>query len=125
MPSSPKVIEHKIELLVAGWDKLASGASFAGMTQAKFKAAVQPSLDIRAEIADLESQLAIALQKRGTVDQTSNAAIQLAVNAVKGDPNHGEDSALYGAIGYVRKSERKTGAARKKAAVNAVAGVPA
>jgi uncharacterized protein YeeX (DUF496 family) len=31
---------------------------------------------------------------------------------VKGDPNHGEDSPLYDALGYVRKSARKSGLTR-------------
>ena len=32
----------------------------------------------------------------------------------KGDPNFGEDCNLYDAMGYVRKSERKTGLSRTK-----------
>ncbi|MBA2593787.1 MAG: hypothetical protein M3495_08480 [Pseudomonadota bacterium] len=43
-----------------------------------------------------------------------------AVNAVRGDVEYGEDSAFYKALGYVPKSERKSGlrriAALKKAA---------
>jgi hypothetical protein len=36
------------------------------------------------------------------------------VNGVKGDPAFGEDSDLYETMGYVRKSERKSGLTRKK-----------
>ncbi len=36
------------------------------------------------------------------------------VNGVKGDPAFGEDCDLYEAMGYVRKSERKSGLSRKK-----------
>ncbi len=35
-------------------------------------------------------------------------------NNVVGDPNFGPDSALYEALGYVRKSDRKSGFTRKK-----------
>ena len=34
------------------------------------------------------------------------------VNAVRGDIGYGEDSALYKALGYVPKSERKSGLRR-------------
>ena len=37
------------------------------------------------------------------------APVNLVVNAVKGDPAFGENSDLYESMGYVRKSERKTG----------------
>jgi hypothetical protein len=39
--------------------------------------------------------------------------VQLVVNGVVGDPTFGPDSALYEAMGYVRKSERKSGLTRK------------
>jgi hypothetical protein len=38
------------------------------------------------------------------------------VNAVKGEPNYGDDSDLYAGMGYVRKSARASGLSRKKAA---------
>mgnify|MGYP001447816905 CR=1 FL=1 len=34
--------------------------------------------------------------------------------AVVGDPAYGNDSPLYGAMGFVRKSEKKSGLTRKK-----------
>jgi hypothetical protein len=34
--------------------------------------------------------------------------------AVAGDPAYGNDSPLYGAMGFVRKSEKKSGLTRKK-----------
>ena len=38
----------------------------------------------------------------------------LVVYGVMGNPAYGPDSDLYEAMGYVRKSERKTGLTRKK-----------
>jgi hypothetical protein len=35
------------------------------------------------------------------------------VNSVKGDPNHGENSPMFAACGYIRKDDRKTGLTRK------------
>ena len=34
--------------------------------------------------------------------------------AVAGNPDYGNDSPLYGAMGFVRKSEKKSGLTRKK-----------
>jgi hypothetical protein len=41
------------------------------------------------------------------------------VNAVKGDPKFGDDSDLYDAMGYVRKSARQSGLSRKENATPA------
>ena len=38
---------------------------------------------------------------------------QLVVNAVKGDPDFGDDSDLHDAMGYVRRSDRASGLSRK------------
>ena len=38
----------------------------------------------------------------------------MAVMGVAGDPAYGNDSPLYGAMGFVRKSEKKSGLTRKK-----------
>lgn len=43
-------------------------------------------------------------------------AVQLVVNAVRGDPDEGEDGEFYDALGYVRKSERKSGLRRGNSA---------
>lgn len=47
-------------------------------------------------------------------DDNTTAKMQLVVNGVRADPEEGEDSALYGALGYARTSERKTGLTRKR-----------
>jgi len=41
-------------------------------------------------------------------------SFHLLVNAVKGDPTEGEDGVFYEALGYVRKSERRSGLSRSK-----------
>jgi hypothetical protein len=46
---------------------------------------------------------------------------QMVVNGVKGDPNYGDDSDLYDAMGYVRKSAKKSGLTKKSKAASAAA----
>lgn len=65
-------------------------------------------------MAELENQLAQAINQRDDADEISLGAMQLTVNGVLGDPTEGPDSALYEAMGYTRPSERKTGLTRKK-----------
>ena len=52
--------------------------------------------------------------QRDDDDGVTNEAIQKVVKGVAGDADFGEDSDLYEAMGYVRKSERKSGLSRKK-----------
>jgi hypothetical protein len=97
----------------SAWATLRPQKTFAGMTLAQLQEKVAPSLAARAIIARLENELIAAQNQRDDADAASLEAIQFVVNAVKGDPEEGEDGELYEAMGYVRKSERKSGLSRK------------
>ena len=114
MPVAPKEMEEKIDRVTNAWETLRADKPFAAMSLTQFKNKVKGSLDARAKIAGLESQLTAALNERDDADQASNEALQFVVKAVKGDPVEGEDGELYEAMGYVRKSERRSGLSRKK-----------
>lgn len=104
---------NKIGQVTSAWESLAADTTFAGMTLAEFKAATKPALDARDKVTALNVELVDA---RNALDDSSKdgyGRVLLVVNAVKGDLNHGEDSSLYEAMGYVRKSDRKSGLARK------------
>ncbi len=111
--NAPKDIETKIAQTLEAWAELAPDKTFGGMTLAQFTAAVKPSVDARAAILHLESQMTDVHTRRETSDVQSLKSILLVVNAIRGDPTEGEDSALYEACGYVRKSARKSGLSRK------------
>jgi len=114
MAGSPKDNLDRINAVTNAWETLRPAKTFAGMTLVQFKEKVKPSTDARTELATLESQQVAAQNKRDDADKASVAAIQLLVNAVKGDPEEGEDGELYEALGYVRKSERSSGLHRGK-----------
>ena len=61
--------------------------------------------------------MAAALGRRAEADLNTNEKLKLVVAAVKGDPAHGENSALYRAMGYVPMAERASGLTRKAAAL--------
>ena len=112
MTSNPGKRNDRLTTIIEAWTKNAPQVKFSGLTLEQFKAKVQPSLEARATIGSLESQITVALATRDNADADSNELVQSVINSVKGDLNYGEDSPLYGAFGFVRKSERKSGLTR-------------
>jgi hypothetical protein len=114
MPTGPKDNEQKMEKMLNAWETLAPNKSFGGMTLAQFQAAAQPAQAARQRIDDLEDQRTQAFTDRDTADDAFLAKAQLVISGVLADPTEGPNSALYEAMGYTRKSERKTGLTRKR-----------
>ena len=88
------------------WETLRPTRSFFGLTLTRFKQAIQPSLDARAEIEDLQHRLRIAIRKRNAADVRSVRTLRGVAYAVQGDPAEGGDGELYVAMGYVPWSAR-------------------
>lgn len=110
---SPKLISEKLHKLTAAWEDLAANMTFAGMTLPEFQMKAKPSLDARDAVQTAEMQMVAGLTQRQRADVESLRQAQLVVNSIKGDPAFGEDSALYQAAGYIRRSERQSGLTRK------------
>ena len=116
MANSPKDALAKIDQVTNAWQTLRPAKSFAGLTLDQFKAKMQPSLDARATIAALENQMIAAQDQRDAADDAALATILQVVSGVKADATEGDNSELYEAMGYVRKSERASGLSRVKKA---------
>ena len=113
MANNPKFTLDKLKRMLNGWEEIAPAKSFGGMTLAQFQAAVQPSLDARQQLDDLEDQRLQTLAARDTADDVSLEKAQLVVNGVLADPTEGPNSALYESFGYTPKRDRKSGLTRK------------
>ena len=113
MASTPKDNLLRIQRILTGWQTLASGKSFGGMTLAQFQAAVQPSLDTRQNLDTLEDQIKQQQANRDSADEVSLTKAQQVVNGVLADPTEGPDSALYESFGYTAKRDRASGLTRK------------
>lgn len=111
--TNPKRVNEKVQRTLAAWQTLRPEKSYAGMTLAQFQAKVQPVVDSHTQVETLRDQLRQARDTRRLSSLTSNATTKLVVNAVKGDPQDGEDSPFYAALGYVQASARKSGLIRK------------
>jgi len=76
-----------------------------------YEAATQDALDAETAIAEAALE-----NKRVTRDEKVAAVAAktaLVTNGVIGNPAYGPDSDLYGAMGYVRKSQRQSGLTQK------------
>ena len=107
-------IKDACNVMNDAWFEGAPRATFNGTDQATFQASIEAAEADDAAIADLEAQLKI---KRDVRDDKSAALDQSRSRiglSVAGDPAYGNDSPLYGAMGFIRKSEKKSGLTRKK-----------
>lgn len=111
---NPKQSEKRLKTVLNAWETLRPTKTFGGFTLEEFRTKIQPSASTRATIVTLDNQLVAAQNQREEADKESLAAVALVVNSVKGDPTEGEDGELYEAMGYVRKSERRSGLRRGK-----------
>lgn len=115
MPKITLKIVDRIEVFRAAWREMAPDAVFAGMTYAQFVEASEPSLAVRKDILAIERQLNGKKAERSLIDEAASTMLALVVNSVRGTPEYGEDSPLYRAFGFIRKSDRKSGLTRREA----------
>ncbi len=121
MAKAPKKLADKTDKMITAWKEHAPDATFAGMTLTQYQTKVQPSVDLRTEIAATRRKLIDLQADRDKADAVTNPINLQVVDGVKGDVNFGEDSDLYEGMGYVRKSARASGLTRKKTAAPATA----
>lgn len=114
MAKSPKENEEKMQKILTAWKTLAISKSFGGMTFAEYSAMVSNCMTPRTRLEELEDEMMQEQANRDAADELAMARILLVVAGVIADPTEGANSALYEAMGYVRKSERKSGLTRKK-----------
>ena len=111
-------ISMRVSAVGTGWGKLRPDKRFYGLTLADYLQRTKPYTDALAEVAALEEALVHAKAKRDLAAGPAMKITKCIVNAVKGDPEEGEDGPLYAAMGYVPESQRSTGLVRKKKRTN-------
>ena len=114
MAKNPKDAEEKMLRVLTALRTLAPEKQYGGMTLAQYQAQVNKSLAPRTRLEEIKDEEREQLAERDNQDDITMSKVQLIVNGVLADPDEGEDSALYEAMGYVRKSARKSGLTRKK-----------
>ena len=112
--SDNKEIREKVNVMNDAWFEAAKSTTFSGIAQGDFQTSIEAAAAKDAVIADLEAQLKIERDERDDLYKALDQERSRIGLAVAGDPNFGNDSPLYGAMGFVRKSERASGLTRKK-----------
>lgn len=108
-----KEIKERVKKINDAWAEGAPDVEFGGVTRADFEAEIEAGENLEQELADLEAQ---AEMKRAQIESkysNTNGLSVRVVNGVRGDFNFGPDSPLYGAMGFVRTSDRASGLTRK------------
>ncbi|MBS1796167.1 MAG: hypothetical protein JSS81_20105 [Acidobacteria bacterium] len=114
MGVAPKYVKEIIERAIDAVRTMAPDAKFKGIGLAELLAQAEESFEPRRQIIEVDLQRDQLEVRRDNADVRTLAMIERMIVGVLADDNYGEDSALYEALGFVRKSQRKTGLTRKK-----------
>lgn len=116
--STTSDIYDKALVLISAWGAMRPGKTFFRQSLDDFTKIVAPSGEARQKLAELEALTQKALEQRDAADKITRRAIIRIVNAVKGDPDEGEDGELLARMGYLPHTVRSSiiGLARRSAA---------
>ena len=106
-----KEVREQCTRMNDAWVEGAPTVEFNGFKQADFADIADAAAD--AAIGDMEAQLDMKRDVRDAKYAALNAKRSSAGKGVAGSKDYGDDSPLYGAIGFVRKSDRASGLTRK------------
>jgi hypothetical protein len=110
-------IYDKAVVVIKVWGSMRPAKTFFRFSLDGFTKHVAPSGEARVEIAELEARMRQALARRDEADRITRRAVLRIVNAVKGDPDEGEDGEVLAAMGYLPHTVRSSinSVARRKA----------
>lgn len=108
-----KSIRERCNVMNDAWFEGAPTVEFNGITQAAFLADITSCAADDATIADLEAELKMKREVRDDKYLALNDKRSKVGLGVAGSAACGNDSPLYGAMGFVRKSDRASGLTRK------------
>jgi len=114
MARTPKENQKKYKAFLQALRTLAPDKAFGRITLAEFEAQVAKSEAPRDNIERLDDEKKQSEALMGTEDKITMKMCEKIKNGVIDDEDFGDDSALYEALGYIRKSERKSGLTRGK-----------
>lgn len=114
MGDSLKKTKDELERFIAAISQLAPTVKFGNISLAELEADDATMHDKDMTVEQNRATLVASQDDRQLFAQTVGKELELVKNGVIGDPNFGPDSPLYGAMGFVRTSERASGLTHKK-----------
>lgn len=115
MADTPRENEIKFTRFLNALTTLAPEKTFGGVNLSSFTTQVGKSMTPRKRLDEIKDEEKEQEVIRDTEDVNTSKMCEMIKNGVVADPDFGDDSALYEALGFVRKSNRKSGLTRKKA----------
>ena len=96
----------RVDREVQAWERLRPERQFSGLTVTQYKGAADASRRARQDIKELEASLQGAKKRLKLADAELLKVERRVVLSVRGDGEDGEDSVLYGEMGFVPRSQR-------------------
>jgi hypothetical protein len=106
MAKESKDLLIRVEREAQAWERRRPEKKFSGLTVTQFKDAAQASRQARQDIKELETSLQGAKKRQKLADAELADVERRVVLAVRGDEEDGEDSVLYGEMGFTPRSQR-------------------
>src|SRR6202011_5577559 len=104
----------KAQLIDAAWTQLAPAVELGGVARdTGYETAIQDAMDAETAIAEAVAAIENKRVERDEKVAALAAKTALVIAGVIGNPAYGPDSDLYGAMGYIRKSQRQSGLTQK------------
>jgi len=107
-----KEVKEQCNVMDDAWVEGAKTVEFNGITQTEFAADIADAA-ADTEIGDIEAHLKMKREERDDKYFALNEKRSAVGKGVAGSKDYGDDSPLYGAMGFVRKSDRASGLTRK------------
>jgi len=108
-----KNIEEWLTTVTESWAEYAKEETFSGMNLAQFKVLTETSLTEREQLDTILRDRRAGIARREAADSKTREYIKMVVHSVLADPDHGPNSALYHAMGYITDNERASGLTRQ------------
>jgi len=99
-------LHERINTILQGWRLFRPHKIYAGLSLDDFASLVAPGAEARAEAAKHDAKAREARARGRAADKRARIYVQRVVNGVRADPDDGEDSQVYHAMGYVIRSVR-------------------
>jgi uncharacterized protein YPO0396 len=115
----------RLQRQAAAWEELASTHEFAGLNLAGFQGEIQEFQVARERLIAAQTAIKAATKfARMAAKQAMQVSKRVALG-MKSHPEHGDDSELVRASGFVTESERRSGLTRKRKASSESGSEPA
>jgi hypothetical protein len=107
MPRKKADLVAQAARIIKAWKSSFPTKRFSTLTVAEFEKLVQPAQQLRTELEALARRMSFLRGTRRAIDLELRPNVHRVVHAVRGDPDAGENSAMYSLMGYVTKRKRR------------------